>query len=69
MDPARSAPKKEVGMVGQKRPGVTRGFCGWKQIGNAIEQIVSVLIVLEYTPALNATNEDMVEHTRGVESG
>jgi len=57
---------QKVGMIGQKRPGVTRGFCAWKQIGYAIQQILSVLIVPEYVAAFNSTNDDMVQHPRSV---
>jgi len=53
-------------MIGQKGPGVTRAFCGWKQIGNAIQQILSVLFALEYVAAFNSTNDDMVQHPRSV---
>jgi len=61
-----SRANQEVGVVGQKCPGITRGLCGWKQICNTIEQIVSVLIVPEYIPALYSTNDDVVQHTRSV---
>jgi hypothetical protein len=60
--------QEQVGVIRQQRKGVAGGLCLRKDHATAIEKILPVIIIREYPPAFNATDNDVVEYTRCIES-
>jgi hypothetical protein len=50
-----------MGMIGEERPSKTKGFRLGDDITQAFNKIIPVLIIGEYPPTLDSTNNNMMQ--------
>jgi len=60
---------QKMGMIVQKSPCIAGAFCFGQEGLQAVNEIVPVLVVPEYLSAFNATYDDVVQYTGGIEAG
>lgn len=63
-----AGPKQEVGMVEQQGPGITGGGGFDEETPEAIQEMVSVLIVLEDARAFNSADDEVMKGTGCIEA-
>jgi hypothetical protein len=56
-------------MIGHKSPGIARRFRLFKQIAKPINEVISVGVILENRPALDSTNDNVLQCSGCVNSG
>jgi hypothetical protein len=67
--PHTAGPQQKMGMVEHEHPGIT-GSLGFGYEGRkALDEIMPVLVVHEYTAPLNTADHHVVQSTGSVESG
>jgi hypothetical protein len=64
----RASPQQKVDMIGQQSPGIAGGGGFDEQAAKAIQEMVSVLIILEDPGPFHPAKDDMVQGARCIEA-
>jgi len=57
-----------MGVIGDERPSKTKGFRLGDDITQAFNKIIPVLIIGEYPPTLNSTNNNMMQGSGSIDA-
>ena len=58
-----------MGVVGQQRPGIKRGLARQRELTQPVNKLAAIVGIVHNLPSLDAADDDMMERTRGIQSG